>query len=294
MGFLSLRRTAAAASVPRNSQMPLLVTPKKSRPGWLVPGCPAARLPRPTRCPCRLGPPGCPLPALPRHPGGLAACDACPASPSGQELIPTPQFLPPGYSVFSRAFPCLLPPGEILKSGVGDKFQGSYTSAAFISGCLSRLLLLIVWMGGLALSPRGNRPHRGSPSLRLPLSAEGGARLEGSPRARAPRWAAAGVSRLLSCRRVRRGGAPASGSGGWRTFVAKTAPISRSRHREIRSFDPIMFLSLRGGFPTNQGKSPDFSTRDSYLRGFLPCELASHKARRSSRLARARPFAASS
>ena len=38
---------------------------------------------------------------------------------SSQKLIPTPQFLPPGYSLFSYVFLCFLPRTEILKSGVG-------------------------------------------------------------------------------------------------------------------------------------------------------------------------------
>ena len=38
---------------------------------------------------------------------------------SSQKLIPTPGFLPPGYLSVSFVFLCFLPPGEILKSGVG-------------------------------------------------------------------------------------------------------------------------------------------------------------------------------
>ena len=41
---------------------------------------------------------------------------------SSPKLIPTLGFLPPGYSLFSCAFLCFLPPGEILKSGVGITF----------------------------------------------------------------------------------------------------------------------------------------------------------------------------
>ena len=41
---------------------------------------------------------------------------------SSPKLIPTPGFLPPGYSLFSCVFLCFLPPGEILKSGVGITF----------------------------------------------------------------------------------------------------------------------------------------------------------------------------
>ena len=41
---------------------------------------------------------------------------------SSQKLILTPGFLPPGYSLFSCVFLCFLPPGEILKSGVGITF----------------------------------------------------------------------------------------------------------------------------------------------------------------------------
>ena len=43
-------------------------------------------------------------------------------APSSQKLIPIPGFLPPGYSSVSRVFQCFLPPGEILKSGVGIAF----------------------------------------------------------------------------------------------------------------------------------------------------------------------------
>ena len=46
---------------------------------------------------------------------------------SSPKLIPTPGFLPPGYSLFSCVFLCFLTPGEILKSGVGITFWGSYT-----------------------------------------------------------------------------------------------------------------------------------------------------------------------
>ena len=40
------------------------------------------------------------------------------------KLIPIPGFLTPGYSSLSSVsvFPCFLPPGEILKSGVGITF----------------------------------------------------------------------------------------------------------------------------------------------------------------------------
>ena len=41
---------------------------------------------------------------------------------SSPKLIPTPGFLPPGYCLFSCVFLCFLPPGEILKSGVGITF----------------------------------------------------------------------------------------------------------------------------------------------------------------------------
>ena len=41
---------------------------------------------------------------------------------SSPKLIPTPGFLLPGYSLFSCVFLCFLPPGEILKSGVGITF----------------------------------------------------------------------------------------------------------------------------------------------------------------------------
>ena len=41
---------------------------------------------------------------------------------SSQPLIPTPKFLPPGYSPVSCVLQCFLPCGEMLKLGVGISF----------------------------------------------------------------------------------------------------------------------------------------------------------------------------
>ena len=41
---------------------------------------------------------------------------------SSQKLVPIPGLLPPGYSSLSCVFQGFLPPGEILKSGVGMTF----------------------------------------------------------------------------------------------------------------------------------------------------------------------------
>ena len=51
---------------------------------------------------------------------------------------------------------------------------------------------------------------------------------------------------------------------------------SRSKNLEIWSFDPNIFLSVRGEFPpTRKGKSPNLSTRDSRSCGFSLREPAS-------------------
>ena len=42
--------------------------------------------------------------------------------PAAEELIPAPQFLPPGCSLFPCVSQCFLPPAEILKSGAGITF----------------------------------------------------------------------------------------------------------------------------------------------------------------------------
>ena len=47
------------------------------------------------------------------------------ARPAAKHLSRPPKFLLPGYSFFACMFPYFLPPGEILKSGVGHKFWGS-------------------------------------------------------------------------------------------------------------------------------------------------------------------------
>ena len=46
-------------------------------------------------------------------------------------------------------------------------------------------------------------------------------------------------------------------------------PDSRSKSREIKGFDTSWFLFLRGEFPPDGRKSLNFSTWDSYPRGFL-------------------------
>ena len=73
----------------------------------------------------------------------LSAKNGCTASEtSSQEHIPTPRFLPPGYSLFSRVFLCSLLPGEILKSRVGI----SFTRLCFQHLCLPfRPLPCLTW-----------------------------------------------------------------------------------------------------------------------------------------------------
>ena len=85
--------------------------------------------------------------------GGLLRPTKYNNNTSSPKLIPTPGFLPPGYSLFSSAFLCFLPPGEILKSGVGITFGVPIIlliiikiiiSIIIITKIISMLLIIII------------------------------------------------------------------------------------------------------------------------------------------------------
>ena len=90
------------------------------------------------------------------------------------KLMPTPGFLPPGYSLLSCVSLWVLPPGEILKSGVGNLYMAACDSQqnllsspcspapdwvnfprVFFSGAVffsqTPVKSLKVWMGGVLL-----------------------------------------------------------------------------------------------------------------------------------------------
>ena len=100
--------------------------------------------------------------------------------PSSPKLIPTPGFLPPGYSLFSCVFLCFLPPGEILKSGVGITFgipnilfytiMYYYILVYTITLNHSRQTIRFERVDGAL--PCGNSWGRGGDSLPAPVNAE--------------------------------------------------------------------------------------------------------------------------
>ena len=90
------------------------------------------------------------------------------APPSSPKLIPTPQFLPPGYSLSSCVLLCFLPRGEILKSGVGITF-GVPILAGHRQPAVRQLLHPAVAAGGRA-ARRAQRQRRRRPWRRRGLT----------------------------------------------------------------------------------------------------------------------------